>query len=461
MSEISTSLSTGSSGGGGEVVRGEGNAPGQSAGEVMPPVTTTERKSLSDFQRDMAEKNARAAARTQQQPQTAKSRIGAFSDALEKRQQAPVAPHEARQPGQPEETPKEPPEVPQLAEPDPNAPLEQQAAEGEEQPAEQQALTLDDKAALEKYRQWEQDDMFPAELESKLHELKVNGQTRYVPTTELKQGYMRGGDYRRFYGEVQQREQAVARKDQAMQAHFEAIRDPEQMLEIYERNGYGETLMKVAEKLQERQRYRQGIIEGAGIAAMRALGMRQADWNHKDVQAAMQRAQADLERAHAADIKQRQLEFREHQLNQQQQQTASQQRMQEYSQLFERQLNQLRPNAFRAYGIPDTAGHRQGLARHLSNVIKTPEFAQQFAASNEITRAMVMAAAADLKQENDDSKQRERGLDLQSMRPAGGGKPLPPNRIAAGGGAPLGNLGGRKQGSLADLEAMVRRSRGL
>ncbi|HEX6464225.1 MAG TPA: hypothetical protein VFZ98_07230, partial [Vicinamibacterales bacterium] len=119
MSEISTSLSSGGPSGGGDVVRGEGNAPGQGPGEEMPAVTTTERKSLSDFKRDMEAKNnapARAA-----QPPTAKSRVGAFSEALERRQQAPVMPNEPRSQQLAERDEREPPEVQQLAAGDPSA----------------------------------------------------------------------------------------------------------------------------------------------------------------------------------------------------------------------------------------------------------------------------------------------------------------------------------------------------
>lgn len=453
MSEVSTSVSSGSSGST-EIVRGDGAAPGQNPGEPMPAVTTNERKSLSDFKRDMEAKN-NAPARAPQ-PQTAKSRIGAFSEALEKRQQAPVMPGEPREPHAIERAPQEPPEVKQLSDSDQTTLATDDSSPSEiaEEGTPAEAISIDDRAALERYRQWEKDDMFPAELEAKLHEVNPNGVTRYVDTKELKQGYMRGGDYRRAYAEVQQQQQAVARKDQAIQAHFEAIRDPDQMLEIYERNGYGETLMKVAEKLQERQRYRQGIIEGAGIAAMRALGLRQADWNHRDVVSAMQRAEQDLILAHNAGIERRKLDFERAQYEQGRQQAQAQERTQQYAAQYERQLNQLRPNAFRAYGLADTAGNRQALIRHLKYVFATPDGAFK----GEITRRHVMAAAESLRDEEDREKLGERKLDVQAMRPAGG-QPLPPNRIASGGGAPLGATGGRKQGRLSDLEAEVRARR--
>lgn len=444
MSEITTSNGAASSTG--EVVRGEGNAPGQGAGELMPSVTTNERGRLSDFKRAMAEKNNGGPSNQQQRPQTAGTRVGAFSQQLEARQQEPVMP------GEPARRPDERPV--QLSEPQEGG---QEVPEEQQEAQPEAAVSLDDRKALEKFRQWEQDDMFPAELEAKLHEVKVNGQVRYVPTSELRQGYMRGGDYRRAYNEVQTQQQAIARERQSIQQHFQAINDPGQMLEIYERNGYGQTLEKMTDLIVERRQQRKAIIEGAGIAAMRALGMRQADWNHKDVVAAMQQAEQRLIASHNADIRQRQLDFRERQMQLQQQNQQNQQQQSQYQALYDRQITQLRPNAFRAYGIPDTAGNRQALYRHIKGVVSTIPLGEAG-----ITRQHVMAAASDLKDELDDVISRERGLDGKSqaqMLKRATSQPLPPNRVGGGGGNPLGNLGGKQQGSIRDLEAMVRKGR--
>lgn len=446
--------------GGGEVVRGDGNLPGQGPGEAMPSVTTNERKSLSDFKSAMAEKN-NGPARGQGQPPPARSRLGQFSESLERTQQRAVMPNQARDAGQ-EIDEREPPEHQQLAEPDPDAP--QKAKKPEEQeagasenatpepmPEPKERVSSDDREALAKYRQWETDDMFPPELEGKLHEVKINGQTKYVDTREMRQGYMRGGDYRRAYSQLQQKEQAGVSRDKAIQEHFDAINDPNQMLEIYERNGYGNTLEQLADIIHARKQERQQIIEGAGIAAMRALGLSKADWNHRDVVNAMYVAEQRLLKAHQAEIQSRSLEFERSRFQQSQQQVEQQAKVAENSALYERQLTQLRPNAFRAYGLADSAGNRQALVRHLRDVIATEGF------KGEITRGMVMSAASSLKDELEDARSSERNADRQPARPAG--QPLPPNRIAAGGGAPMGNLGGKTRGSLSDLEAMVKRGR--
>ena len=126
---------------------------------------------------------------------------------------------------------------------------------------------------------------------SKLHELKANGVTRYVDTKELKQGYIRGVDYRRFHAEAQAVSQQHQRYQQSMQQHFEQIRDPGQMLEIYERNGFGDTLYQVATLIAERDREDRGMVRAAGIDIMQRKGIN--DPNHREVVDAMKRAESE------------------------------------------------------------------------------------------------------------------------------------------------------------------------
>lgn len=452
-----------------EIVRGEGRAPGESAGEQMPSIDPNAgRAGLGDFQRMMREKNEaarnggkrpQAPAQKQEAPPTSRSHVASFSERLEASQQAPVNPNEPRESGKPENM-GDPNQLKEPGNVEPQAGDEKQQTkpeEGEQPPEEQQAL--DDRGALEKFRQWEKDDMFPEELLGKMHEVKVNGQMRYVDGKELRQGYMRGGDYRRLSNEAQRHIADAQQYRQSIDQHFQAIRDENQMLEIYERNGYGQTLEKLADLVQARRQRRQQIVEGAGIAAMRALGLQRADWNHKDVQAAMQQAEQEIMAAHEASIEKRRLAFERQQFDQSRQQQESTQRQQELAAVYERQLSQLRPNAFRAYGLQDTPGNRQALARHIGNNISVHGF------KGDITRELVMQAAADLRDEQDDIRARERNADMQqpgNFKAAirgNGAAPLPPQRLGGGAGQPLGNTNGKQRGSLRDLEDMVRKSR--
>lgn len=482
-----------------EIVRGEGHAPGQNPGEPMPTVPKVERGSLGDMAEHFRRKNEEAASggpRRQAPPaqqQTAKSRIGAFSERLEARQEAPTLPGTPRDQQQHELLSDDPdvrkqqkgkwrgaPETP----PDPvqggggGAEPEQPATEGaeavpEEGADDQQPLIdeLDDVGAAEKYREWQTSDLFPEEMADKwLHEIKVAGQLKYVDTKELRQGYARGGDSRRMYAEAQQIQRQAQEHRAAIDQHFEAIKEPTNMLEILERNGYGDTLEKVARMIAERVSHNRRVVRAAGYAAMEQHNTQDA--NDHRVQEAMRQTEAELKRVRGVDIESRRLQFERQQFDQTRQQQTHQQATEQYRAQYENQLNQLRPNAFRAYGIKDTATNRQAVLRHLANVIQTTGFEGQ------ITRDHVMSAAADLRDELDDTRATEQGGNGHStgaLSPAqwraqqqvaaarsraanGNGRPLPPGRLGMGNGKPLGGAGA-KRGSLSDLEAMVHKSR--
>src|SRR5882672_2649488 len=304
----------------GEVVRGEGHAPGQGAGVPMPTVTTPERGSLGDMREHFARKNAEAEQRGSQRqqqpangnarPQTTSSRIGEFSRQLEAKQEAPTGIGEQRQTPANDVNDPELPEGSELPEGD----EQQQPVEGETETDQAQA-ELADAEALTKFREWSNSDLFPDEMADKwLHELKVAGRVQYVDTKELRQGYMRGGDARRMYSEAQQVQQQAQSYTQSMNQHFQAVRDPEQMLEIYERNGYGETLEKVARLIAERVSSTRRVVRAAGLAAMEQYGTN--DSNDHRVRAAMEATERELKRSRAVDVEQRRLAFERSQFDQ-------------------------------------------------------------------------------------------------------------------------------------------------
>ena len=451
-----------------EIVRGEGNAPGQGPGEAMPSVpANVQPKSASDFQSYLREKNnapQQQPARAPQQ-QTAKGRIGDFQSRLEARQEAPTAPGEPRdKPAERDE--REPPDQQQIAE---NAEQPLETPPEEKQPAEEtepeQQAALDDKAALERYRELEQSPMLSDELAAeKMREVKINGRTYYHTVKELEQMAMRGGDYRQKSAELQNQQRAIATERQSWQQHWEHIKDPDAFIEIFERNGYEETMDKAFWKWAERKEQERSIVRAAGLAVMQKLRVNEYD---QRVQEAMTRTEQGLIAARQAGIRQRQIEFRERQLQQLEQQRQSQQTQDEWHGVYERQLNQLRPLAFRAVGMKDTPANRQALNRHLWNAIQQTKF------DGNITRDLVLQAANDLQEEQADARAREQGLNgngapggamtpeqwKRAQRAAAARKALPPTRLGGGGGQPLANNNGVKQGRLSDLEAMVRENR--
>lgn len=464
MSEVATSAGAPAQSTG-EIVRGAGHAPGQGPGEPMPDVPGgVQRASLSEFKRVIA---ARAAAA--KQPPAARGRVAEFSAKIEAKQQAPVQPNEPRgQVGKPPKTEpmgdpnqvKEPPEAPsQELEETPEV-----TPEGGELEQESAPDALSDLDALARFREWEQGDMFPEELEGKLHELKANGVTRYVDTKELKQGYIRGVDYRRFHAEAQAVQQQHQRHQQSMQEHFEQVRDPGQMLEIYERNGYGDTLYQVAQLIAERDREDRGMVRAAGIDIMQRKGI--TDPNHREVVDAMRRAEERVKALRKADIDARRNAFDRQQIDAERQQQQSQAKTKEHYAVYENQLNQLRPLVFRAYGLPDSKANRAGLLKHLNAVVN-----QQGVPQEGLTRELLMEAGRDLADELETERagggrpvglspeQWQRIQAQNQQRPAS--RALPPQRLGTGGGGkPLGAAGnGQQRGRYSDLVALNRKGR--
>lgn len=459
-------MSEAANSGGGEIVRGNGHAPGQSLGEPMPDVKPgTQPGSLQDMKSYFEQKNQQARQPAQRQPQ-ARGKVAEFSAKLEASQQAPVAPNEAKpQPRRPENQGdpnqlKAPPE--QAPQGDPQqvqGEQEQQQAEGEQEPEAQASLA--DQEALAKYREWEKDEFFPEDLLGKLHEVKGNGITHYVDGNELRQGYIRGLDYRRGQEQAKAVEARANQREQAWHQHFEDVRDPEKMLEIYERQGYGETLEGVARLVAQRMQGERDMVLAAGESYMRRHGIQ--DPNHHDVRKAMDAMQSRLKEQRNVAMESKKLAWEKQQLQQQRAQQQSQENQQQYAAQYERSLNQLRPLAFRAYGISDSQGTRMALLRHLGSVIDAEGF------KGEITRDLVMKAAEGLSDEQRQQRALESGAAnaltpeqwkaQQRSAAAGNGRPLAPRVAGGGGGQPLGTLAGRKAGSLADLERMVRDGR--
>lgn len=408
----------------------------------MPSVPAeTQRGRLSDFLKDRREGKlpvqapreqapqnaARSPQQTAQQPQNAREHLAEKSRELEARGTESLDEPEQSAEG----------EQPSLAD------AEQPAVEVDEQTPEG---SLSDADIIAKYREWEQSDLAPEEIfADKLHAVKVRGQERYVDYGELRQGYMRHGDYQARGNELKQREAAITANEQSYKQHFEAVKDPEQMLEIYERNGYGETLEKVAERIAQRRVEHRSLVIAAGRAAAERLGFSseeiragQAD-NHRDVVAAMQGTDSRLKQARSIEIENRKLSFERERFESERQAASHAAEVQKNQQTYARQLDQLRPGALKAHGVKDTQQNRVAFLRHLQGVISMEGLGQ-----DGITRAQVMSAARTLREESDDRLQNETGQPVYSPQEqrakaqadARRGA-LGPNRTGTGAGKPL------------------------
>jgi hypothetical protein len=386
----------------------------------------------SDFRDRMAQKDAEFAKRVQSERFGAKPRAGSerehiteLGDRLTKQTQL--------------ETPAPEPSTNEFGEPQEGEHAEQ------ESPLEEPAPPIDPQVALEKFKEWSDSPDLPKDFYDKLIEVPWGPHgTKLVPISEMQKGYQRLGESTRAYQEVQKREQAVKQSEQAYQQHFEAIHDPEQFLEIYERNGYSDVLYKVAESIARREQTDNRLIEAAGYAAMREHQCQATD--HRVAQA-MDQARASLQAQRGKDVELRKVQAERDRLRQQHQQVDEQAAVKELGEKYRAQLGQLVPIAFKAHQIKDNPVNRAKHHRHLTDIM-------QATGAVDITRQVVMDATEMLLEELHDAR----------VQPANGNgaRPLSPNRLGTGMGDPRGPNANKPSGArMTDFHAnMARKNQG-
>lgn len=398
-------------------------APSSSPAPSAPasaPNTSEPRARPGDFHATMAAKDAEFAKRVRSEraapAQTEREHISEMAAKLIKQPEAP----------------------PQDAAIDPNAEVDD---DGLEAPA----APIDERTALEKYKQWSDSPDLPDDFKTKLVEVKWGPHgTKLVTVDEAVKGYQRLGDSTRAYQEVQKREKQFKDNEAHYQTHFEAIRDPDQFLEIYERNGFGDVLYQVAASLARREQADNQLIEAAGYAAMR---QHQCQANDYRVQQAMEGAKSRLGAQRGQEVQMRQLQAERDRLLQARTQVDEQAQVKELGERFRQQLQQLVPIALKAHGIKDTPVNRSKHHRHLTDLM-------QASGGSEITRQVVMDASEMLLEELHDAR---------GPAPSNGhGKPISPNRLGTGTGAPrTGTTSQPKGARMSDFKAaMDRKNRG-
>lgn len=464
MSDSLTGVGGQSPAGGGGIVRGNGHAPGQNLGEAMPDIPQgVKPAALADFRKVMNERNQ--SARGGQQQPSARNRVADFSKQLEAKQQAPSKPGAERgQEGQQAKTeqmgdPNQVKEPGNLETPPAEDGNEQQTTETDGNEQQSEPGRLSDQEALARYREWEQSDMFPEDMAERWkYEVKTNGIVGYVDTKELKQGYIRGVDHRRGFAEAQAVHQRAAQERQQHNQHWEDIKDPQKLLDSHERRGYGDTLLEVARIIARRDQKDRMQVNGAGYAAMQQYGTN--DPNDHRVVAAMKEMHESIRQTRQHKMEADRVAYERQQLQQAQQDQHREARVQEHHAVYERQLNQLRPLVFKAFGMADNAKNRGTYLKHLGAVI-----GQQKLPAEGITRELAMLAGRDMAEERESEGgdrppvglTPEQWARIQKEK-AGRGDVLPPSRTGGGGGQPRGQLGGERK-SLRDLENMVRENR--
>lgn len=318
------------------------------------------------------------------------------------------APARGPQPTDPTETPDEG-----------AAPAESETSEdddgllGEEPPAAATAIA----EAADKWRELENSPELPADFAEKLWTVRPNGREMQVTVEEMGKGYMRLNESTRRSQELDQREERIGQNEQHYQRFFESIKDPNNFIEVFERQLGPDVLDKAMQIRQERAEQDSLLIESAGLAVMRRHNVAHTD---PRVREAMIKAKERIARERQLDIDQRKLEVRNRELESRTQETDTNKRVAELQATFRRQLDQLVPTAFKAHRIRDNEKTR---SQHLE-VLKV--LAKQRGA-NGITRELVLDAAKILRDDLEDAR-------AAKATPGAPAKPQPSASKGAGGG---------------------------
>ena len=342
------------------------------------------------------------------------------------------------------ETPEPAPQAEVVDDPIESTPEVVEPAEG--QPQEDEGDLLDDEPpaaataiteAAEKWKAIEDSPDLPPELGEKLWTVKPNGREMQVTIEELGKGYMRLSESTRRSQELDAREHQLTEGEQRYARFFESIKDPQNFLEVFERQLGPEVLDRAMAIRQERAQEDMSLIEASGLATMRRLGVDKTD---PRVREAMIATKKRIDRDRQLEIEKRKLEVRTRELESRTKAEDTDKRVAELRATFERQLAQLVPTAFKAHRIRDNAANR---ARHTSWIQR---IAKAQGAPNGITRELVAEAAKCLREEMED----ERAARQPAAAP---GKVQPRASKGAGGGvAPTRGHVGTQPKKLSDFD---------
>jgi hypothetical protein len=283
----------------------------------------------------------------------------------------------------------------------------------DEPPAAATAIT----EAADKWRALEDSPELPPEFAEKLWTVKPNGREQQVTIDEMAKGYMRLNESTRRSQELDGRERQLVEGEQRFEQFFQRIREPEAFLEVFERQLGPEVLDKALEIRQARRDEDISMIEAAGIATMRRLGI---DKHDPRVRQAMMATKARIARERELDIETRKLAAKNRELESRTQQEDTGKRVAELRATFERQLAQLTPTAFKAARIRDNAKNRDAHIGHLKAIMRKE-------GASSITREIVAAAARAVREDLEDER-------AAKQPPAASGKSPPRAAKGAGGG---------------------------
>lgn len=351
---------------------------------------------------------------------------------------APAPPKPVEQPllGAPPANDNEP-AAPELGnEPAPEPPLEPETI-----------LDVPDAELLTKAREWQSSDYLPDDFLGKLVEVEIklddgSKRTELVTAKEMRDGYLRQSALSRAQTRIHHERQQMQARDANVRAHFEKIQNPESFLQEYEDRGYGPVLEQVALRIAERRVNERNLIEAAGLAAQQRYG---CDPNDRRVWDAKRQAEQELVARRESAVELRRAQAERDALAARAKQDGQTADVSAQAATMRKQLDQLRPIAFKAFRVHDNASTQKEFARHLLAQMEV-------AGSYEVTRDVVMTAARTLSEELADARAQNAAASAPRGTPPKA-KPLPPTSAVAGRAVANGATRTRKRPSdlMADL----------
>jgi hypothetical protein len=251
--------------------------------------------------------------------------------------------------------------------------------------------------AADKWRALEDSADLPDDLMSKLVTAKNGDREWQVTVEEAIKGYQRTNESTRRSQELDGREERIQQSEQRMRGFFESIKDPNNLIEVMDRQ-LGPQVLDQALAIRQAQRDEDiSMIEAAGIATMRRFNVDKTD---PRVREAMLNTKKRLERERTADIEARKLQARNRELESGRQAEDQTKRVQEMQATYRKQLEQLVPTAFKAARIRDSAKNRDAHIDHLKVLMRRANTAT-------ITRDLVAQAARAVREDLEDARAEE------------------------------------------------------
>jgi hypothetical protein len=233
------------------------------------------------------------------------------------------------------------------------------------------------------------------------------GNFKEVPARELQKSFMRQSDYTRGKTQVMEHAQTLQKREAGLNGIFAKFDTPEGMETMFRQLGKDDVAEAFAKNVLKKWWEEEKIV--------RSLPPQQQQAYRERLQ-----KQKLLERSHAQEVRRREEAERVASTNQ------TQQQQQERAQFIQRQIDQMRPMAFKANSIADTPYHRSVFEKELVAVVNSLPYRW----NGEITREIAWQAAQGAREIIDDDQRK--ALAANRQQAGNPQQPMNPLRLPAG-----------------------------